>query len=114
MSVGYIVAAEADIGSAREIADGFDLELIGAGAIGDHAATAAALARAANVGLVLSPAAAADPSFSALLRALATQLGTAQLILATSPLAPSRLAGKVAVSGTMKLLLSSRAIRMPW
>ena len=83
MSVGYIVAAEADIGSAREIADGFDLELIGAGAIGDHAATAAALARAANVGLVLSPAAAADPNFSALLRALATQLGTAQLILAT-------------------------------
>lgn len=84
MSVGYIVAAEADIGSAREIADGFDLELIGAGAIGDHAATAAALARAANVGLVLSPAAAADPNFSALLRALATQLGTAQLILATA------------------------------
>jgi len=83
MSVGYIVAAEADIGSAREIADGFDLELIGAGAIGDHTATAAALTRAANVGLVLSPAAAADPSFSALLRALATQLGTAQLILVT-------------------------------
>lgn len=83
MSVGYIVAAEADLAAAREIADGFDLDLIGAGAIGDHEAIGAALARAANVGLVLSTAAAEEPSFVALLRTLATTLPTAQLILVT-------------------------------
>ena len=83
MSNGYIVAAEADIAAAREIADGFGLDLIGAGAIGDHAATGAALARAANVGLLLSAAAAEDAAYTALLRSLATQLQNAQLILVT-------------------------------
>jgi hypothetical protein len=83
MSNGYIVAADADIAAVREIADGFDLELIGAGAIADHAAVAAALARAPSVGLVLSAAAAEDANFAALMRTLAAQLATAQLILIT-------------------------------
>jgi hypothetical protein len=83
MSNGYIVAAEADIAAVREIADGLGLELIGAGAIADHAAVAAALAQAPTVGLALSAAAAADENFTALMRTLAGQLATAQLILIT-------------------------------
>ena len=83
MSNGYIVAAEADIADVREIADALGLDLIGAGDISDHAATGAALASAASVGLVLSTAAAQDASFTALVRSLATQLPTALLILVT-------------------------------
>jgi hypothetical protein len=83
MANGYIVAAEADIAVAREIADGFGLDLIAADAIGDNAATAAALAQAENVGLVLSLAAAEDANFAALMRSLASQLASAQLILIT-------------------------------
>jgi hypothetical protein len=81
MSNGYLLAAEADIEAAREIGDGFGLDVIGAGAIGDHEAIGAALAGAANVGLVLSTAAAQDEAFVALLQSLAQRLPRAQLIL---------------------------------
>ena len=81
MSNGYIVAADADIAAVREIADGLDIELIAASAIADHAAVAAALAGAPRVALVLSAPAAEDANFVALLRTLAEQLASAQLIL---------------------------------
>src|SRR5262245_36493504 len=80
MANGYIVAAETDIAVARVIAEGFDLDVISAGAPSDDA-TAAIHARAGNVGFVLSAAAAEDANFTALAQSLASQLETAQLIL---------------------------------
>jgi hypothetical protein len=81
MSNGYLLAAEADLETARGIADGLGLELISAASIADHEATGAALAAAPSVGLILSAAAAQDQAFVALLRSLAQQLSRAQLIL---------------------------------
>ncbi|MGH6952425.1 MAG: toll/interleukin-1 receptor domain-containing protein [Vitreimonas sp.] len=80
MSNGYIVAADADIAAAREIAEGLNLEVIDAGAVTDHAAVTAALARAPSVAVVLSAAAAENVNFAALLRTLAGELASAQLI----------------------------------
>jgi hypothetical protein len=79
MANGYIVAAEADIAAARVIAEGFDLEVISAGAVGE--AAVADLAGASNVGFVLSAAAAEDANFTALAQTLVGKLETAQLIL---------------------------------
>lgn len=81
MSNGYLVAAAADAATAREIGDGFGLDVIEADTIGDTEAVAHALASAANVGLMLSSAAAADAVYVALLQALAGRLQRAQLIL---------------------------------
>jgi len=83
MSNGYLVAAAADLAAAHEIADGFGLDVIDASSVHDQQATSAALAGAANVGLILSEAAARDEAFLALLGGLATQLERAQLILVT-------------------------------
>src|SRR5690606_13965527 len=82
MSNGYLLAAEADIDGVREIAAGFGLEAIGANTLGGQDATVAALANAANVGIVLSQGATRDAAFVALLLALSNSLHAAQLILA--------------------------------
>lgn len=84
MSNGYLVVAEADREAAYALAEGFDLDVIGVATLGDHEATSAALAQAANVGLVLSNAAAADAGFVALARVLASRLGGPQLIVRES------------------------------
>lgn len=81
MSNGYLVVSEADREAAYTLGDGFDLDVIGAATLGDSDATATALTGAANVGLVLSNAAAGDAAFVALLHALAQRVGVAQLIV---------------------------------
>jgi hypothetical protein len=80
MSVGFVLAAEADIPAAREIAAGFGLDLLSTASLDSPDAAVAALASAANVGIILSAAAAHDEDFVALMRRLATALQTAQLI----------------------------------
>ncbi|MEQ1707213.1 MAG: toll/interleukin-1 receptor domain-containing protein [Terricaulis sp.] len=82
MSNGYLAAFGADIEAAREVAEGFGLDFIDASTINDPETAVAALAEAANVGLVLSLAAAQDAAFVTLLQALAQRLARAQLILA--------------------------------
>lgn len=84
MSNGYVVVAAADVETGREIADGFGLDLITVDAVGDVDAAATALANAANVGLLLTEAAAADPRFVALMQALPLKLGAAQLIVSSA------------------------------
>ncbi|MGE0742565.1 MAG: toll/interleukin-1 receptor domain-containing protein [Hyphomonadaceae bacterium] len=81
MSVGYLLAATADIAVARDIADGFDLDVIDAASIGDYQNTASALAGAANVALLLSHASTRDDAFVSLCRAVAQKLPRAQLIV---------------------------------
>jgi hypothetical protein len=81
MSNGFLIVAEADRNAAYDLGDGFGLDVIGAATLGDHEATLAALVGAANVGVMLSNAAAQQADFVALLRALATRLGGAQLIV---------------------------------
>lgn len=82
MSNGYLVAAGADAAAAYELGDGFGLDVIEADLITNHDAVSAKLAQAANVGLVLSNAAAEDRTFVALVQVLATRLNGAQLIVA--------------------------------
>ncbi|MBL8544768.1 MAG: toll/interleukin-1 receptor domain-containing protein [Hyphomonadaceae bacterium] len=84
MSNGYVVVAAADVETGREIADGFGLDLITVDAVGDVDAAATALANAANVGILLTEAAAADPRFVALMQALPQKLGAAQLIVSSA------------------------------
>jgi hypothetical protein len=84
MSVGFLLASEADYADAREIAAGFGLDAIGAAALGSQAAAVAALQSAANVGIIVSHAATRDAAFVALLLELSTSLRNAQLILATA------------------------------
>jgi len=84
MSNGYLVAASADAATAHEIGDGFGLDVIEADTIGDVETVGGALAQAANVGLLLSSAAADEPAFVALLQALAPRLSRAQIILVDS------------------------------
>jgi hypothetical protein len=81
MSNGYLLAAEADIAAAREMAAGFGLETIDANTLGSQQAAAAALAGADNVGIVISHAATRDAAFVALTLALSTSLRTAQIIV---------------------------------
>ena len=83
MTNGYLVAAAADLAAAHEIAGGFGLDVIDAGYVHDVQTTSAALAEAANLGLLLSDAAARDDTFVALLQGLAKHLQSAQLILVT-------------------------------
>jgi hypothetical protein len=82
MSNGYLLAAEADLAAAHEIADAFGLDVIAADTVGSPENTATALAAAANVGILLSLAAAEDEPFVALMRSLPAALRSAQLILA--------------------------------
>ena len=82
MSNGYLAAIGADIEAAREVAAGFGLDFIDASTVSDPEAVATALAGAANVGIVLSLAAAQDGAFVTLLQALAQRVARAQLILA--------------------------------
>lgn len=79
MSNGYLIAAEADRAAAYDLADGFGLEPLTSSVASAH--DAAAIASAANVGIVLSLGAAQDAAFTTLVRALASQLRAAQLIL---------------------------------
>ncbi|MBI3437531.1 MAG: TIR domain-containing protein [Proteobacteria bacterium] len=81
MSNGYLIAAGADIAAAHEISDGFGLEVIDAASLADPDTAASGFAAAANVGLLISSTAAADPHFVAILRVLAQSLQRAQLIL---------------------------------
>jgi hypothetical protein len=80
MSVGFIIAASADISAALEIADGFGLDAIDAGGVSDHDAVVADLRGAANVGVLLTENSMRDEAFVALLRAAAPHLGRAQII----------------------------------
>lgn len=82
MSNGYLVAADADLETARLLADGFGLDLIESSSVGDPQTVAAALTAASNVGVVVSAAAAQEATFVALLEAIAQRVGRAQLILA--------------------------------
>lgn len=84
MSNGYIVAAAADIEAGREIAAGFGLDLLAIAAAADAEAATVALANAANIGLLLSEAAARNESFVGLMQALSQKLGQAQLIVASA------------------------------
>lgn len=81
MSNGYLLAADADLPDLGDIASGFGLDAVNPHALGPHAASAAAMQGAANVGIVLSHAATRDAAFVALLHVLARSLRTAQLIL---------------------------------
>lgn len=82
MSNGYLLASGPDLPAAHEISIGFGLEVIDAARVGDAGALAQQLAGAANVGVLLSAAAARDAHFVALLRVLGARLQTAQLIFA--------------------------------
>ena len=82
MSNGFLVAASADAGAVREIGDGFGLIVIDAATIADVESAIAELSNAANVGLVLSHAAANDVHFVAFAQALGARLQRAQLIVA--------------------------------
>ncbi len=81
MSNGYLAAAAADLTLAHEIGEGFGLDVINASAVRDRQTVGAALAEAANVGVILSLAAAHDQTFVTLLAAVAPRLARAQLIL---------------------------------
>lgn len=81
MSNGFLVAAAADAGAVREIGDGFGLTVIDAATIADVESAIAELSNAANVGLVLSHAAANDVHFVAFAQALGARLQRAQLIV---------------------------------
>ncbi len=81
MSNGYLVATGADVAAVGDIADGLDLDIIAAHDMTDTNAVGAALAGAANVGIVLSFAAARDGAYVSLLQVLAQHLRQAQLIL---------------------------------
>lgn len=83
MSVGFLLASEADSADAREIAAGFGLDAISAAALGGQHAAVTTLQGAANVGVIISHAATRDAAFVALLLALSQSLRTAQLILAS-------------------------------
>lgn len=82
MSNGYLLAAEADLAAVHDIGEGFGLVVIGATSLGDHEAAATTLASAANVGIVLSTAAASDANYVALLQALGERLLRTQLLVA--------------------------------
>jgi hypothetical protein len=84
MSNGYILAAASDVAAARELADGFGLDLIDVSAGGDGPALLEALLGAANVGIVLSQASAQDEMFVSLVEVLAERLPRAQLIVTDS------------------------------
>jgi len=84
MSVGFVLASEADFADARHIAASFGLEAIGATALGSQSAAVTTLQSASNVGIILSHDATRDAAFVALLLALSESLRTAQLIL-TAP-----------------------------
>jgi hypothetical protein len=81
MSNGYLIAASGDVSAAHEIGAGFGLDVIDAGSVSDAEATANELANAANVGLLLSTAAAGDAAFVSLVRTIASRVNRAQLIL---------------------------------
>jgi hypothetical protein len=82
MSNGFIVAAAVDLTAARELADGFGLDLVDASAGGDGPALLASLLAASNVGIVISTASAQDELFFSLMEVLAERLPRAQLIVA--------------------------------
>jgi hypothetical protein len=82
MSNGFIVAAAVDLAAARELADGFGLDLVDASAGGDGPALLASLLSASNVGIVISSASAQDELFFSLMEVLAERLPRAQLIVA--------------------------------
>ncbi|MGD9966895.1 MAG: TIR domain-containing protein [Hyphomonadaceae bacterium] len=84
MSVGFVLASEADFSHAQDIAAGFGLEAIRPGAFGGQGAAVSALQAASNVGIIISHAATRDAPFVALLLELASSLRSAQLILATA------------------------------
>jgi TIR domain-containing protein len=79
MSNGYLVAARADLAAARELGEGFELEVLELAAAGEGAIPT--LAAAANVGILLSVAGTRDGVFYALVQKLSLQLPRAQLIL---------------------------------
>jgi hypothetical protein len=83
MSNGYILAVEADLSVAYEVAEGFGLDVVGARSVGNRGATMSDLANADNVGVILSATAAQDDVFVSIMRSLATTRRSAQLILAT-------------------------------
>jgi len=84
MSNGYLIAAAADLAAAHDIAEGFGLDVIDASSVHDRRTTATALASAANVGVLLSTEAAQNEDFVALLRDLAAQRQSVQLILVSA------------------------------
>ncbi|MFT3727746.1 MAG: TIR domain-containing protein [Terricaulis sp.] len=86
MSNGYLVAARADLATARELGEGFELDVLELAAVGDGAIPM--LTNAANVGILLSAAGTRDAGFFALVQKLSMQLPRAQLII-VDPQAPT-------------------------
>ena len=82
MSNGFLVASAADIDAARDVAEGFGLDLLGASAIGDGSAAVEALIAAPNVGILISSEAANDAFFVSFLQVVAQRVLRAQLIVA--------------------------------
>ncbi len=82
MSNGFLVAAAADASAVRGIGDGFGLAVIDTATITDVEGAIAELSNAANIGIVLSNAAASDARFVAFTQALGARLLRAQLIVA--------------------------------
>lgn len=80
MSNGYLIAAAADLEAAHAIGEGFGLDVIDMRDVIDRDTTAAALAQAPNLGIVISAASAHDEAFAAMLHLLAQRLQNAQLI----------------------------------
>lgn len=79
MPNGYLIAAGADLAAARELAEGFELDVLEFAALGDGAVSL--LASAQNVGVLLSFAATRDAAFFALVQKLSLKLPRAQLIV---------------------------------
>lgn len=82
MTNGWLIAAAADGELGAELAAGFELDLMRPGPPEEREAVLARLAAAANVGVLVSRAAARDDAFVALVRLLAGRRASAQLILA--------------------------------
>ncbi len=82
MSNGWLIAAAADASVGAELAAGFGLELIHAGAPEEREALLAPLVNAPNLGVLLTPEAAHDEAFVALIRMLTGRRPNAQLIVA--------------------------------
>jgi hypothetical protein len=82
MSNGWLIAAAADASVGAELAAGFGLELIHPGPPDEREALLAPLVNAPNLGVLLTPEAAHDDAFVALIRMLTGRRPNAQLIVA--------------------------------
>ena len=112
MANGYLIAADIDIGAVGDLGDGFGLDLIAVNSNTDPDAVSAALEGAANVGVVLSMAAAGEPAFVVFLQRMAPHLRSPQLIL-VEPDALLAIAA-VAPGQTLRILCGERRMGLSY